>query len=778
MATNVYIQNSFVTGEITDNLLGRTDLENYYKSAKKIENFIVKPYGGIASRAGFGFVSTIDCDAGTTPRLFDFIYSQTLSYIVVMYVKDEDGCIDVYDNDGNLEASVSTDSGYDNETIWKLKKIQNGKIAYFADNNIKTSSPLNNYVKKLSYDGSTWTWANVTFVSDGLSVLLPDARVTLTKQPTATHPDNNAYYYYKVCGYNTKTGKQSLPTGVKTVSDACTTLDFTNYIEITITFTNDTERNNFLAVYDSFIIYKNQNGIFYKMYWVKTNTTTNSNTINDFGLSLNQADVPPEDFTDFSDSLGYPTALGFIQNRSWWGNIPSNAQKMWLSNLGQYEVLDYSYPIVDTRGIQVTLADIEKNDLEYLIESGKTLLLTSGGAYKFGASSDGNITPTNLSLKKQYNYGCSKLRPLVIGNRIVYITTSLKEVRDMAYEYTTDSFNGNELSFYVPELISESVIIDLCYQHYPNKCIWFIREDGMMLGLTYSVDNKVTAWHRHTTNGLFKSCATVKDNYKDILYVIVERNGNMVLERLLPDIFESNSVFDCFYLDSAVAYDGNKTSTITLSALTGNDITVTSTDNDFSSGDVGKAIFIRPVGYAEITSYVDQKEVVVNIISDFDSLTYSDWYLTSDTVSGLDHLVGYTVDIYADGNYLGRQLLENNSLTLGSQYGFILVGLQYISELQTTDLNIPNSPILFKNKLVNSIQAKTTKSRQFKVGVYENNLTYIYYDVAPDYLKELDVIQKLNISSRWNQPANISIIRDAPVPLNINCLEYGFSIGG
>jgi hypothetical protein len=54
------------------------------------------------------------------------------------------------------------------------------------------------------------------------------------------------------------------------------------------------------------------------------------------------------------------------------------------------------------------------------------------------------------------------------------------------------------------------------------------------------------------------------------------------------------------------------------------------------------------------------------------------------TVSGLDHLIGETVDVFADGAYIGEKVVSSGgTILLDNAASIIAVGLHYNSDLKT-----------------------------------------------------------------------------------------------
>ena len=81
MADGFPIQTNFTSGEVSPYLKGRTDVNRYFNGADKLQNFIVKPQGGILRRSGTRFVNEVkDSSSLTILRRFEF--SSTQSYVL------------------------------------------------------------------------------------------------------------------------------------------------------------------------------------------------------------------------------------------------------------------------------------------------------------------------------------------------------------------------------------------------------------------------------------------------------------------------------------------------------------------------------------------------------------------------------------------------------------------------------------------------------------------------------------------------------------------------
>ncbi len=59
MAKSNFVQNSFVSGELSEVIKGRTDLDQYYKGMEIATNVVTTPQGGVKRRMGSQFISTV-----------------------------------------------------------------------------------------------------------------------------------------------------------------------------------------------------------------------------------------------------------------------------------------------------------------------------------------------------------------------------------------------------------------------------------------------------------------------------------------------------------------------------------------------------------------------------------------------------------------------------------------------------------------------------------------------------------------------------------------------
>ena len=91
------------------------------------------------------------------------------------------------------------------------------------------------------------------------------------------------------------------------------------------------------------------------------------------------------------------------------------------------------------------------------------------------------------------------LIPVVIGNEAIFAQFQGKVIQGIIYQFAYSAFTSSELNIFARHLLKDWSVLDMCYQQNPDNIIWFLRSDGILLGLTYLREQEVVAWHHHDT---------------------------------------------------------------------------------------------------------------------------------------------------------------------------------------------------------------------------------------------------------------------------------------
>src|SRR3546814_2095324 len=88
------------------------------------------------------------------------------------------------------------------------------------------------------------------------------------------------------------------------------------------------------------------------------------------------------------------------------------------------------------------------------------LALTVGGVWKIGVSDSDVLTPTTVSTRPQPSTGANSLAALDVGATAIYFTYKCGQVRDLAYTFEADGYDGSDMTEFAGHLLKNRQIID------------------------------------------------------------------------------------------------------------------------------------------------------------------------------------------------------------------------------------------------------------------------------------------------------------------------------
>jgi len=146
--------------------------------------------------------------------------------------------------------------------------------------------------------------------------------------------------------------------------------------------------------------------------------------------------------------------------------------------------------------------------------------------------------------------------PLVINYDMLYVQSKGSIVRDSAFNFFVNVFTGTDMTVLSNHLFNYHQINQWAYAEEPWKVVWCVRDDGIMLSLTFLKEQDIFGWARHDTNGLFVVCS-VTEPPVDAVYTIVKRyiigEQEWVYYAERADNRNWSEVEDCFCVDAAIA---------------------------------------------------------------------------------------------------------------------------------------------------------------------------------------------------------------------------------
>lgn len=287
--------------------------------------------------------------------------------------------------------------------------------------------------------------------------------------------------------------------------------------------------------------------------------------------------------TAWSSVNGWPETVTFFQQRLLFGGTATNRQTVWTSRAGSFH--DFSAagsPLVDSDPITFTLDSETQNQIRWMQSVKKLNIGTLGNEWTVTGNAQTSITPTSGVLAETpTSQGSEKIKPLRIGLTTLFVEQHGRVVSEFVYDYNYDSHKTTDITILSPHLTEAYSIKRWTYQKTPDSIVWAVREDGVILGLTYQRQHGVVAWHWHDTNGAFLDVCSIPGlDREDDLWVVVKRvvDAHVVyyLEKKSVS-FNSDDALDCKFLDSYMEYSGSPITTLTgLEHLEGETVSILS----------------------------------------------------------------------------------------------------------------------------------------------------------------------------------------------------------
>ena len=521
---------SFVGGEVTPEFWGQIGDAKYQMGLATCRNFIIKPHGPAANRAGFAYVNTAKASASRT-RLIPFSYSTTQT----MVLEFGQGYIRFHTMGATLLASPGVP--YEVATTYNAGDIFD--IHYVQSADVLTLVHPNYAPAELRRLGATnWQLANIAFVS---SLTAPTGVAAVATGAGTTN------YAYVV----TSVGSTGLEESSVSASATCTgnLLTTGNYNTISWGTTNAIRYN----------VYKQANGLFGYI------GQTDGTTFVDNNIVANLGKTPPIVNNPFQYSNYFPGAVSYHEQRRCFAGSLYEPQNLRMTRSGTESNLSYSIPVRDDDAINIRVAAREANTIRHIVPLANLVLLTAAAEWRVTSINSDAITPTSVSVKPQSYIGANNVQPVVVNNNIIYAAARGGHLREMAFNFQAGGYITGDLSLRAPHLFDNLDIVDLAYAKAPQPLVWAVSASGKLLGLSYVPEQNIGALHQHDTDGLFESCCVVAEGTEDVLYVVVRRTiqGAQVryIERQRTRQFATPT--DAFFVDSGATYSGAATTTIT-----------------------------------------------------------------------------------------------------------------------------------------------------------------------------------------------------------------------
>ncbi|MHA1883383.1 MAG: hypothetical protein ACTSUO_10110 [Candidatus Thorarchaeota archaeon] len=507
-----------------------------------------------------------------------------------------------------------------------------------------------------------------------------------------------------------------------------------------------------------------------------------------------------------SGTVGYPACVRFFRGRLGFAAPTLKPTNFYLSKGdGSYD--DFTTGTEDDDAVLFQASDISE-PIEWMIDGVNSLLAGSAEAIVAinGQSVGEPITPATVQAKATATAGASVTMPIKKDDLIFYIHSGKRSLNYFRYDILSESFKANDVNFLSYD-ITEGRISQLVYKKDKNDLIYTIRGDGALLSMNFNEQEKILAWHAHERQGTFTQISEMLNNEGDSqLFALIEKGGDYFICRQSSVIeFPHETTFytgdededrfaqirlyaeklkECNYLDISSFVSNYFTSTITYvgDEAVGDTGVITSSASDFSAGDVGNRIIYktatgREIAYFTITGYTSATEVDVEVLYPPTSLSYSSWYISFNTISGLTDFIGDELSVVSDGGYSGDFTVDGSGeIALGKEVTVACVGFSYEGLIKTfvLGMNIQGVNLQTTLKSVYQSGVRFIASAGGEVGTSLYDMTEIQefdttglYDSPPNPMNGTEYV-KYNDSADTEKC--LYLRQASPLPFNVTAL--------
>jgi hypothetical protein len=533
--------------------------------------------------------------------------------------------------------------------------------------------------------------------------------------------------------------------------------------------------------------------------WQQNNATTFSDNAVPADLSAK----PPVARTPFSGARHYPSTVSYYQQRRLFANTIADPGTVWASRIALFRNFTVSSPLQDDDAVTFTLDGHQVPEVEHLADLERLLLFMAASEHSIeGDGPQGIITPTAINPRRLSANGSSALPPLVLNDTALYVQARGGMVRDLLTDgaQQVDGSRGSDLTGTASHLVDGYTIVAWAYQQVPYSAVWAVRSDGVLLCCTYLRESGITGWSRHDTDGWFEDVVCVAEGTEDRVYVIVRRSINGATVRFIERLSLRHPVDTptgrddfCFMDASCWSTTWTTIGTLTLTGGTtwaaGESLTMTAVaPAAFSAPLVGQTWFLEDAAGTRIrvaiTGYTSATVVTVKpegpVPATLRGIAATRWASGLTEVTGLGYLEGKRVSVFADGAVIASPnntqggypvlTVTGGSVPLGGTYARARVGLPYLSDVETLDLDTASGPSLKPSSvLVNAVSVYLEKTRGLWMGRVppESNARNLPGDPLFD-LEEM----KARSNEDYNAPAAL-LTQSATIPVTTEHDQHG-----
>lgn len=270
----------------------------------------------------------------------------------------------------------------------------------------------------------------------------------------------------------------------------------------------------------------------------------------------------------------FPRASGQFDQRRVFAGSNTNPLKVWMTSAGKQSLMMTHIPIQDDDRIEIVAVASDADMVRHVVGMESLLLFTGSSELRVLSMNSDRLTPSTVGVRAQSYVGSNSVKPVVVGNNVVYIASRGGHPRQIVYSNTAQSYTSIDLGLRCPHLFDNKDIVDMTLSKSPNSCLWVVSNEGELYCATYLPDQNINAWVRIEVGDKVESVCAIAEGSEDHVYIVVRRNGQACIERMADLTYtdNTNARFVDSYLEAS--FSTPQTQVSGLSHLEGRDVAV------------------------------------------------------------------------------------------------------------------------------------------------------------------------------------------------------------
>lgn len=456
-----------------------------------------------------------------------------------------------------------------------------------------------------------------------------------------------------------------------------------------------------------------------------------------------------------------PLSVCFFEDRLTFFGTGQRPSTGFLSAVDDYLNFDRRLIPVDDEALTFRLTSRKWELARWAAGKDKLFVGTSSSVWAIDGS-QGPLGPSNIDSHLQVDIGAHWTEPLIVDNSLVFVSGQGNGVHGLQFDFQRGTYNGEDLGFSGQHLLQGHQIVSWCYARSPWGVVWAVREDGVLLSLTYCSDDKLWGWARHDvcrndngTKGVVLSVACIPENGEDVVYLALLDQGPINPNGPTPQgnpawilRFSPRTELDDEALQSIISQGGGLEYYLGTGLGEGSTTVVTPPSGTVAPG--------SPI-------CLDAWSIATN-------KTVNGGPDPTLTLNGIGYLNGRSAAyVVADGVISGPWEVAAGALTMTQPVGSnnVYVGLLFTPEFESLDMAEART----KQKVCNELGFEGKSGGIFRAG--PDSATTVPHD-RPDAGGDL---ARIPIMGDWTPGGRVFVRMELPLPITIRAITREVETG-